>query len=248
MGLIRFIHPDGEERIIRNYGSRSAPNGRVTKVSERKVSRGGGSDGRRATYEDLSTYGSDQRKFGAAMSRANQVGNQGDHTRDASRIAHGVKGRPERRRRQHLRVWRDAKLPTGNDVNNVSSLTPDNNTRVKPNDTRKLDNHLKDLDKKNPPNRRNRMKPGSITGRNVTPRSGTIKMGSNYMRPPVAFTQRQLRERNIEILRSQISVPARFVQSRAELIGHGIRFLKHATNPKSFEQIRKQAEALKMKP
>lgn len=40
MGIIRFIPEDGDERIIRNYGSRSAPSGRVTREKERKQSRG----------------------------------------------------------------------------------------------------------------------------------------------------------------------------------------------------------------
>jgi len=40
MGIIRFIPEDGDERIIRNYGSRSAPSGRVTRERQRKQSRG----------------------------------------------------------------------------------------------------------------------------------------------------------------------------------------------------------------
>ena len=192
IGITRYMRGD-EEWQIRNFGSRTAPQGRDTRAALRTASRGGGKAGRRATYEDLSTYGSDKAAFGKSMTRAKAVNNQGDHSRDVARTAHGLKGKPERTRRRKINNWRRARLSIGNDKNNVSSLTPEKNTKIKPDETKALDKKLKEMDKKNPPNRRGRRKPGSITGKNVKSKSGTLKIPKNYMRPPVAYTKSQLK-------------------------------------------------------
>ena len=192
MGITRYMRGN-EEWVIRGYGSKNDGQGRDERASTRKTTRGGGRAGRRNTYEDLSTYGSDKKGFGRAMTSATKVGNQGDHTRDVARTAHGLKGKPERTRRRKINNWRRAKLSIGNDKNNVSSLTPEKNTKIKPDETKALDKKLKEMDKKNPPNRRGRRKPGSITGKNVKSKSGTLKIPRNYMRPPVAYTKNQLK-------------------------------------------------------
>ena len=197
MGITRYMRGK-EEWQIRNFGSRTAPQGRDTRASLRTASRGGGKDGRRATYEDLSTYGSNKQEFGQSMTNAKGVGNQGDHSRDVARTAHGLKGKPERQRRRIIGRWRAARLAIGNDKNNVSSLTPDKNTRVKPAETKALDRKLKEMETKNPSRRQGR-KPGNIRGTGVKGRSGTIKIPRNYMRPPTAFTQSSANKRGLMI-------------------------------------------------
>ena len=194
MGITRYMRGD-EEWQIRNFGSKTAPQGRDTRAALRTASRGGGKAGRRATYEDLSTYGSDKTAFGKSMTRAKAVNNQGDHSRDVSRTAHGLKGKPERTRRRRIGKWRAAKLAIGNDKNNVSSLTPDKNGKTKPTETNALDKKLKQMEKNNPSKRQGN-KPGNIRGTGVKRRSGTLKMGKNYMRPPVAYTKSQLKSSN----------------------------------------------------
>ena len=79
-GLTRFIPDDGEERIIRNYGSRKAPTGNVARAGNRKATRGGGTDGSRARAENISTPpGTNRQAFGDAMAAARQQGMDGDH-------------------------------------------------------------------------------------------------------------------------------------------------------------------------
>ena len=121
-----------------------------------------------------------------------EVNNQGDHSRDVSRTAHGLKGKPERTRRRRIGRWKAAKLSIGNDKNNVSSLTPYKNGKTKPTETNGLDKKLKQMEKNNPSKRQGK-KPGNIRGSGVKGRSSTLKMGKNYMRPPVAYTKSQLK-------------------------------------------------------
>ena len=91
-GLTRFMHPDGEERIIRNYGSESAPAGRVTKVSERKRSRGGGTDGSRQINEAFVTpKDADAAAFSKAMADAASEGKEGHHVIPIARTADGAR-------------------------------------------------------------------------------------------------------------------------------------------------------------
>ena len=141
---------------------------------------------------DRSTYGSDKAAFGKSMTRAKAVNNQGDHSRVVARTAHGLKGKPERTRRKRIGRWKAAKLSIGNDKNNVSSLTPEKNTKTKPDDTKALDKKLKQMEKNNPSKRQGK-KPGNIRGSGVKGRNSTLKMGKNYMRPPVAYTKSQLK-------------------------------------------------------
>ena len=226
MGVTRYMR-GGEEWVIRGYGTKNKGQGVDERASTRKATRGGGSDGARATYEDLSTYGSDKKQFGKSMTRAIAVGNQGDHTRDAARVAHGLKGKPERQRRQRIRNWRRAKLPVGNDKNNVSSLTPEKNTKIKPAETRALDKALKEMEQRNPSKRQTR-KPGNIRGSGMKNRS-QIKIPSGYMRPPVAVTNKLLKRRgsisllNTSTLGSDSHPLGGSVVDTDPLLGQGLR-------------------------
>lgn len=146
-GLSRFMHPDGEERIIRNYQSKSAPSGRVTKVSERKGSRGGGTGGSRQLNEKLATPDdADKKAFNRAMSKANSQGYDGDHRNEVSRTAEGIRfkeasGRGTRQ--QYHKNMRDAGISVGNQADNVQPLPPDVNQRVKPAQIRAMDAAIK---------------------------------------------------------------------------------------------------------
>ena len=162
-GLTRFIPKDGEERIIRNHGSRSKPNGTVVRASNRKATRGGGSDGSRARAENVSTPpGTNRNAFGAAMTAARQQGMDGDHINDVARTGRGYKGKAMRRRLKMMGRFASVGTATGNHPFNVQPLSVDDNQRVKPGDQRALDNKLKEMNQRNPPRRQ--PKPGRITG------------------------------------------------------------------------------------
>ena len=162
-GLTRFIPEDGEERIIRNHGSRSKPNGTVVRASNRKATRGGGSNGSRTRAENVTTPpGTNRLAFGAAMAAARQQGMDGDHINDVARQARGMRGRPLRGRLKMMARFASVGSATGNHPYNIQPLTPDQNQRIKPEDQRNLDNKLKEMNQRPRPPRR--PKPGSITG------------------------------------------------------------------------------------
>lgn len=74
-GLTRFIGSDGEERVIRNYGSQSFPTGQVQKAKSRAQNRG--SESRRATTNEQSLTRQDYldyaKKNGYSAEQANQL-------------------------------------------------------------------------------------------------------------------------------------------------------------------------------
>lgn len=74
-GLTRFIGSDGEERVIRNYGSKSFPTGQVQKAKTRAQNRG--SESRRATTNEQSLTRQDYldyaKKNGYSAEQANQL-------------------------------------------------------------------------------------------------------------------------------------------------------------------------------
>ena len=125
-GLIRFMHPDGEERIIRNYGSKSAPAGRVTKVSERKRSRGGGTDGSRKINENFVTPpDADTKAFSQAMADAASQGKEGHHVRPIARTADGARfseARGGSNITQIQQSYDSVGEPVGNQADNVLAL------------------------------------------------------------------------------------------------------------------------------
>lgn len=145
-GLTRYVQ-DGEEWIIRNYGSKTAPEGRNARASNRKQTRGGGSDGSRAINEALATPdGADKKAFAKEMSDANAKGMDGDHIQEISRTAEGIRFKEQSgrgTRQQYHKNMKAAGVPVGNQAANVQPLDPDINQRVKPAQLRAMDEGIK---------------------------------------------------------------------------------------------------------
>lgn len=94
-GLTRFIGSDGQERVIRNYGSKSHPNGLIQLASSRKANRGGGTEGARKQAEALATPDpSERRAADQEMARMRSRGNVGHHGLPVSALAAGERERP----------------------------------------------------------------------------------------------------------------------------------------------------------
>ena len=146
-GLTRFIPADGQERVIRNYGSEAAPQGGVRKAANRKATRGGGSNGSRRRYEQISTppY-ADKDAFGDAMARARQQGMQGDHDYDVSRTGAGIEWSEANGRNTGSEIienFRRAGIAIGNQAGNITPRTEEENNKVKNTETGKLDRGIK---------------------------------------------------------------------------------------------------------
>ena len=128
-GLTRYLR-DGEEWQIRNYGSKTAPQGRDTLAWKRKASRGGGSKGSRKEYETLSTppearTGKKRGEFGKSMVAARQKGLVGDHRYSVARTGRALKEMtPEQQARYH-KTYADAGIPLGNQAGNIDEITED---------------------------------------------------------------------------------------------------------------------------
>lgn len=94
-GLTRFIGSDGQERVIRNYGSRSHPNGQVQIAATRKANRGGGTEGARKQAEALATPDPlERRAADQEMARMRSRGNVGHHGLPVSALAAGEREKP----------------------------------------------------------------------------------------------------------------------------------------------------------
>ena len=148
-GLTRFIPADGQERVIRNYGSEAAPQGGVRKAANRKATRGGGSNGSRKRYEQISTppY-ADKDAFGDAMARARQQGMQGDHDYDVSRTGAGIEWSEANGRNtgpEIIENFRRAGIAIGNQAGNITPRTEEENNKVKNTETGKLDRGIKNV-------------------------------------------------------------------------------------------------------
>jgi len=142
-GLNRFIGKDGQLREIRRFGSRQYPQGTVERWSSRNQNRGGGTEGTRQLNEQLATPPwADKTKFGKAMSEANAMGLDGDHIREISRTAEGIRWLESTGRgtaKQMFDSYEKAGLPLGNQAGNVQPLNPKLNQQVKPAELRAMD-------------------------------------------------------------------------------------------------------------
>ena len=76
-GITRFIPEDGEERVIRRYGSEGRPTGTIEKASSRKVNRGAAA--RRKLALASTPPGANLLAFGQAMASAASRGLEGHH-------------------------------------------------------------------------------------------------------------------------------------------------------------------------
>lgn len=149
-GLTRFIHPDGNERIIRNYGSKSKPSGRVTPDYTRRASQRK-SRSRRAENEILSTPPELRTKenFSAAdkkMSQARQQNLVGDHKYDVARVANGVRGLPNLQAvLNFFDAYKKAGVALGHQPDNIEPVTKDTNGSKKMKETAAMDKGIKRL-------------------------------------------------------------------------------------------------------
>ena len=125
-GITRFLHPDGQERIIRNYGSQAFPNGVVARASNRKETRGGGTDGSRKINEDFVTPpDADLKAFSQAMSDAASEGKEGHHVRPIARTADGARFSEARGGSDITQIqqsYNEVGAPLGNQADNVLTL------------------------------------------------------------------------------------------------------------------------------
>ena len=150
-GLTRYLR-DGEEWVIRNYGSKTAPQGRDTLAWKRKASRGAGTKGSRKEYEWLSTppearQGDARKAFNKLMVTARGKNLVGDHKYSVARTGNALKlMSPERQALYHQR-FKDAGIDIGNQVGNIDEVT-DAVNQAKVGEEKRLDKHLKKLSQK----------------------------------------------------------------------------------------------------
>tara|TARA_R100001594_G_C4009335_1_gene256585 strand:+ start:40 stop:1173 length:1134 start_codon:yes stop_codon:yes gene_type:complete len=150
-GLTRYLR-DGEEWVIRNYGSKTAPQGRDTLAWKRKASRGAGTKGSRKEYEWLSTppkarQGDERKAFNKLMVTARGKNLVGDHKYSVARTGNALKlMSPERQALYHQR-FKDAGIDIGNQVGNIDEVTEAVN-QAKVGEEKRLDKHLKELSQK----------------------------------------------------------------------------------------------------
>ena len=145
---------DGVPKQIRNYGSDTAPHGRVTSVGARKTSgRGITAEGNtRKINEALATDPNitpeETAEFGRLMAQAAAEGMDGDHIIEVSRVANAVRNMSPERKAAYFEVMRRTGTPTGNHPKNIQKLTKEMNQVVKPAQIRALDNALRGMDKR----------------------------------------------------------------------------------------------------
>ena len=149
--LTRFIPEDGVERIIRNYGSKAAPSGNVTRAWRRHLNRGGGSSGSRKQNEAFATPpGVDKALFSRAVTHFNSIGLEADHIYEIARTANGIRFIEETgrgTREQFFKQFLDAGIYLGNDERNLQGLDPETH-RQKNLDYMTLDQALQNLEQK----------------------------------------------------------------------------------------------------
>lgn len=145
---------DGVPKQIRNYGSDTAPHGRVTSVGARKTSgRGITAEGNtRKINEALATDPNitpeETAEFGRLMAQAAAEGMDGDHIIEVSRVANAVRNMSPERKAAYFEIMRRTGTPTGNHPKNIQKLTKEMNQVVKPAQIRALDNALRGMDKR----------------------------------------------------------------------------------------------------
>ena len=145
---------DGVPKQIRNYGSDTAPHGRVTSVGARKTTgRGITAEGNtRKINEALATDPNitpeETAEFGRLMAQAAAEGMDGDHIIEVSRVANAVRNMSPERKAAYFEVMKRTGTPTGNHPKNIQKLSKEMNQVVKPAQIRALDNALRGMDKR----------------------------------------------------------------------------------------------------
>ena len=159
IGVIRFIPADGDERIIRNYGSRSTPNGNVARAKNRDATRDSKTSlglSRRTRNETISTPRvKDKAKQTADYQKAKQdakSAGKDHHHKTPVYLTGNAKAQMDRRRRRRYDLrMRRAGTPQGNTAENISAETrgPDGTHRQAHKEGEALQNRLKAMEAKN---------------------------------------------------------------------------------------------------
>jgi hypothetical protein len=124
LGINRFIPKDGQERQIRNYGSKDRPLGRSAKVSTRKITRGSKAKAIRARNELLSTpKEADTKAYGKAQEAAVSQGMHAHHKTPIFLTGSALaEMSPERQALYHER-YKKAGVPIGNQAENIMAVS-----------------------------------------------------------------------------------------------------------------------------
>jgi hypothetical protein len=124
-GLRFFTGSDGEEREIRNYGSKVKPGGNVRRVSTMDI--------QRARYtsrgKDVTSSDADLPKFAKKKRKINNRGKEAHHNMPLERTSHVSSMSPEERSKFH-RTMNSVGSFVGNDRRNLISVTPDEHKEI----------------------------------------------------------------------------------------------------------------------
>ena len=179
IGIIRFIPEDGEERIIRNYGSRAAPSGNVARATNRDATRDSKTSlglSRRTRNETISTPRvKDKAKQKADYQKAKQdaksAGKDHHHKTPVYLTGNALAQMNRRERANYYRRMRQAGTPIGNTAENVSAETrgPRGSHRRAHKEGEALQKRLKIAEQQNPSPSLNRRSRASQLGANRIP-------------------------------------------------------------------------------
>ena len=180
-GITRFNPGDEKgERIIRNYGSKKFPKGVIATATNRKTTRGGGSQGTRLRNEKLSTPpGANQKAFATAMITARQMGLVGDHNYSVARTGNALAEMTPTEQKQYHQTFKAAGIAIGNQSENITPITEELN-QAKVGQERALDKNIQSkvvkdyqaLAKKEPPKGSRRHKRWSVRMNHLLKQSG----------------------------------------------------------------------------
>ena len=120
-GITRFVPEDGEERIIRQYGSKKFPVGSVEKASTRKVNRGSGA--RRRIAQASTPPGADPAAFGRAMASAALRGMEGHHIVPLFLSGKAVLDMTASRAAAYFERFQKAGVPLGDTAENIMPVS-----------------------------------------------------------------------------------------------------------------------------
>ena len=133
LGLSRFVPEDGNLRVIRRYGSRLYPNGKIELDVSRRTNRGGPNN-QRAINEALSTpQWANRSAYLQAMSNAAAKGKEGHHQRPVSRTAEGIRFSEQRGRSSAGQIhsaYESVGKPLGNQEGNIDAEYPQRHRQI----------------------------------------------------------------------------------------------------------------------
>jgi hypothetical protein len=120
-GITRFVPEDGEERIIRQYGSKKFPTGSIEKSSSRKVNRGAGA--RQRLAQASTPPGTNLAAFGQAMASAASRGLQGHHIVPLFLSGKAVLDMTAARAATYFERFEKAGIPLGDTAENIMPVS-----------------------------------------------------------------------------------------------------------------------------